>query len=124
MGQWGDSQEISLVDGKGNPTKRLFKVTTNCCDTEQWIEWLTIDGTSEELPICGAMNMMNMFGKEGHLCYGTDLATGIPIAKLESPRKADEWDKDDFILEIAPGVCMALIISLALAYDKICDGKN
>lgn len=124
--QWGDKQEIYLVTPEGDKGKALFTVDSNCCDTLQWTRGLTHSQTGQELMFCATMDM---WGRNGFIGYGPDLASAIPIAKIHSPLEFANFfgegiGKEDFILEISPGVCQALVISMVMAYEKQSEDKH
>mmetsp|Transcript_106842 Transcript_106842/g.238455 ORF Transcript_106842/g.238455 Transcript_106842/m.238455 type:complete len:219 (-) Transcript_106842:137-793(-) len=116
----GDAKvKVMRIDGEGKPQNDVYKIGSTFGNAKQF----TIDLKNEDAnPIC-LNSQMGIALLKGAIWYG-DIAEGTPIAQICSPAKfkdilGEDWTSDDFLVEIAPGVDMALILSMVLAYAQI-----
>ncbi|CAE8642361.1 unnamed protein product [Polarella glacialis] len=119
--QFDDKQTVYSGDGK----TELFKVASNFGNTKQSTSGLK-NNQGKKIILEGKMNLLS---KKGHICLG-DVNTGRPIGKVCSPVQIQNlipdwsaggsgWARHDYFIEIAPGVDMALIIAMVLAYEQM-----
>jgi len=99
--------------------EELFKVGSNFENTTQYTEGLK-NKAGKEVKLNGSMGLISM---KGGLWLG-EVGKGKPVAKICSPVEfknflPNGFGVDDFLIEIPPGVDMALVVAVALAYQKM-----
>merc|ERR1712187_851268 len=86
---------------------------------------IELNGT---LDVFGCVTGRNK-SRGGHIRLG-DMGTGTPIAKLVNPNERPDLElqrpnNDDYLLEVAPGVDITLMLEMVLAWSVLeaCDRK-
>eukprot|EP00164_Ancoracysta_twista_P015608 GFYU01025871.1.p1 GENE.GFYU01025871.1~~GFYU01025871.1.p1 ORF type:complete len:261 (+),score=89.71 GFYU01025871.1:113-784(+) len=101
-----------------DPQKKLFEVSSNFGNTKQYATVKDSDGKEVKLGM-----KMTFVGTRGSVWIG-EVNAGQCIAKVTSPVEWQnfaqyDWARDDFFVEIAPGVDAALVVAMILAYDEM-----
>lgn len=114
-----DNQHIHRVNPDGSPGEELFQMKSNFGNTKQESVGLK-NSSGQAFQICGKMSFTSM---QGYLVYG-DLKTGTAVAKVGQPKHfgavaSGSWTDSDYFLEIAPGVDMAVILAMVVAYEQM-----
>jgi len=113
--QLDDKQSVYSTDAEGKPNDEMYKVGSNFGNTKQYTSGLK-NKAGKEITVNGKMTILS---NKGVLWYG-EIDKGIPIAKLCSPAEFRDFvDAGTYFVEIAPGVDMALIVSMVLAYAEM-----
>mmetsp|Transcript_8870 Transcript_8870/g.21192 ORF Transcript_8870/g.21192 Transcript_8870/m.21192 type:complete len:224 (+) Transcript_8870:94-765(+) len=117
--QLDDKQAVFSADPEGKPGEELFRVGSNFGNTAQYTQNLK-NSKGEPIELNGKMTLVSMKG--GIWLGGAN--TGQAIAKVCSPVTykdflPDDFDRNDYIVEIPPGVDSALVIAMVLAYEKM-----
>lgn len=110
--QFNNTQVVYKVDNDGNPKEEVFKIASNFLNTRTSAKDLK-NLRGAELHLEGEMDL---FGYKGSIWWG-DIGEGVPIAKVVSPMAEESAHSDDFVVDVAPGVDLALILAMALAYE-------
>lgn len=119
MMQMDDKQSIYLANADGSVGEELFKVGGNFGNTKVKTHKLkTNKGKEVELHA-----RMKFFDMTGFIRIG-DPKTGTPIARIGDPKELDSdsaarWLREDYLIEIAPGVDVALIVAVVLGYEQL-----
>ncbi|CAE7389130.1 unnamed protein product, partial [Symbiodinium sp. KB8] len=117
--QVDDKQYVYATDSDGKPAQELFRIGSNFGNTSQYTENLK-NAKGEAIQLKGQMTLVSM---KGGIWLG-DVKTGQPIAKVGSPVTykdflPDDFDRNEYIVEIPPGVDSALILAMVLAYEQM-----
>jgi len=110
--QLDDKQTVYTCDANGKRKDELYKIGSNIGNTKQYTDGLK-NQAGKAITLSGEMSFT---AYKGAIWY-----RGAPIAKLCSPV---EWKnylqaEGDYLVEIASGVDMALIVSMVLAYAEM-----
>jgi len=114
--QLDDKQTVYRCGADGKQKDELYKIGSNLGNTTQYTDGLK-NQAGKAITLNGDMSFVSY---KGSIWYG-EVGKGVPIAKLCSPL---EWknflqSEGDYLVEIAPGVDMALIVSMVLAYAEM-----
>ncbi|CAE6916660.1 unnamed protein product, partial [Symbiodinium natans] len=117
--QVDDKQYVYAVDSDGKPTQEMFRIGSSFGNTSQYTENLK-SATGNPIQLNGKMSIASM---KGGIWLG-DVKVGQPIAKVCSPVTykdflPDEFDRNEYLLEIPPGVDSALVLAMVLAYEQM-----
>lgn len=113
--QLDDKQSVYSVDAEGKPKDEMYKVGSNFGNTKQKTHGLK-NQAGKDIILNAHMTLLS---SKGSMWYG-DIDKGIPIAKLCSPLEfRDLADSGTYFVEISPGVDMALVVSMVLAYAEM-----
>lgn len=131
---WQTDNTLSVysADARGKPNTLLFKLASRdvyagtrnraqgaLMNTALWTEGLkTAQGDDVQFNA-----KMSTRGMQGSIWLGK-YGEGTFIARLLSPGvlkyfKPEEFDSDEYVVEIAPGVDAALVLAVVLAYDQM-----
>lgn len=123
--QIDDKQSVCKCTGKGKDTvigDEMFKVGSDFGNTNQYTVGLKNLGVPEEISM-----QADFVGMKGGIWLGS-VDTGVPIAKFVSPLQLKnvipemggmQFGGDDYFINVAAGVDMALVVALVLAYEEM-----
>lgn len=117
--QIDDKQVVHRVTPEGKPSEELFRVGSNFGNTAQYTQNLK-NTKGHAITLNGKMTLVSM---KGGIWLGP-AGKGQAVAKVCSPVTykdflPDDFDRNDYIVEIPPGVDSALILAMVLAYEKM-----
>jgi len=114
--QLDDKQTVYSCGVDGTRKDELYKIGSNIGNTKQYTDGLK-NQAGKSITLNGDMDFISY---KGSIWYG-EVNKGIPIAKLCSPVEFKNLlqSEGDYLVEIAPGVDMALIVSMVLAYAEM-----
>ncbi|CAJ1457431.1 unnamed protein product [Effrenium voratum] len=119
MLQLDDKQYVYSVDAEGKPKEELFRVGSNFGNTAQYTQNLK-SKTGRPIALHGKMTLVSMKGG----IWLDKAQKGHAIAKVCSPITykdflPDDFDRNEYLVEIPPGVDSALVLAMVLAYEQM-----
>eukprot|EP00438_Fugacium_kawagutii_P032012 Skav224607 [mRNA] locus=scaffold3477:44718:45378:- [translate_table: standard] len=117
--QLDDKQYVYSADEEGKPKDELFRIASNFGNTKQYTQNLK-SKTGRPIELHGRMTLVSM---KGGIWLG-DPGKGLAVAKVCSPVTykdflPDDFDRNEYLVEIPPGVDSALVLAMVLAYEQM-----
>jgi uncharacterized protein YxjI len=120
--QLDDKLSICSCTAEGEPENEVLKLSSYSTNTIQRTSGLK-NQAGNSISLTSRISLIN---KRGAIWLGEAEASRPAIAKIYGPLeltdellRAQDWVRDDYFLEIAPGVDMAVILSIVLAGEAM-----